>query len=507
MTKLLILFALMATLTFADDTVTTVRDNTMKNPDVNADGHTNGCPYIRLYTLRKQLTIDRSKPVEGQPKAIFYHNLDCLDIDLNPLRDTFTEFSYDDDLLEDGEQPHLVQLPEGCPPPIVERTPTICENGVKLGRKFVSDVTEVLTKQMAENPAKVMLPEDSEELDTEALTKVLGDLTSLEEDIARLVNAAHDDVEDANPTVEKFPNGVESKTYEFPNSTVTVVSRPGSSPMPQPGSDNTERNVTHQPPYTGLVPGPDGEEVTGNHENGFGPHQAVPGQTMVPVDKAEVPEGFYHSTVVTNVHSDDPSNTLVEVILLETMTTESPPRSVTKKWIKKPEESDEFVYQGEVERIPDVADHSSFVEFSTDPRGATTEVRVDSPLRFYRPQPSVPVDIPESFYTQVGNVSEEFAESLQDLVSDKAKCMLDQIFHQKEYQIELVCASTAAADNHNAILQNEIVKELFCNGDCDAFVLGVRDAMMDHINANGNPDDFKIESKKYLGDIVAGSAN
>jgi hypothetical protein len=505
MTKALFIFAILSMAVFAEDYVT-IEDKTTKNPDINAAGHTNGCAYVRRYTVRKPLTIDHTRPEEGQPKSIYFHNLDCLDMNLDSIRDTFTEFSYDDDLLPQGELPHLTQLPEGCPPTLVARKPTICENGVKLGSHIVTDVTEVLTKQIAENPANLLTPEAKELLESEDLTQVAVDLESLQEDIAKLVNSTHDDIENVEPEVEEFPNGVVAKTYTFPNSTIAVVARPGTEPLPQPGTDNTDRVVEHRAPYTGTVTTPEGETINGDHTNGLGPEQAVPGKTMLPTNMEDVPEGFYHSTVETVVHNDDPENTVKETILLETMTTEEPPRSVTKRWIKPAGEED-FTYTGQTERVPNVVDNSSYSEQTTNPEGETTMTTVDSPLRFNRPEPSSPLDIPAEFLTSVGNVTEEFSDKLQDLVSSKAECMLDQIFHQKTYKIELVCAKTAAEDEHSEILKNELVKQLFCGDSCDDFLLQVRDQMMDHINAGGLADDFKIKSKTYVGDIVAGAAN
>lgn len=505
MTKALFIFALVSMAVFAEDYVT-IEDKTTKNPDINAAGHTNGCSYVRRYTVRKPLTLDHSRPEDGQHKSIYFHNMDCLDMNLDSIRDTFTEFSYDDDLLPQGELPHLTQLPEGCPPTLVARKPTICENGVKLGKHIVTDVTEVLTKQIAENPGNLLTPEAKEQLASEELTQIAVDLESLQEDIANLVNSTHDDIEDSDPEVEEFPNGVVAKTYNFPNSVISVVARPGTAPLPQPGTDTTERVVEHRAPYTGIVTTPEGETVNGDHTNGLGPEQAVPGQTMLPTDMEQVPEGFYHSSVETTVHNDDPEGSVKETILLETMTTEEPPRSVTKRWIK-PAGQEDFTYTGQTERVPNVLDNSSFSEQTTSPTGEITRVDVNSPLRFHRPQPSSPLEIPSDFLTAVGNTTEEFSNKLQDLVSNKAECMLDQIFHQKQYQIELVCAKTAAEDEHSEILKNELVKELFCGDNCDAFLLQVRDQMMDHINAGGLAEEFKIESKTYLGDIVAGAAN
>lgn len=530
MNKMLLLLALFG-LALAEgerSDVTTVVDKTFKNPDAEVDGRLKGCPYVRSYTLRKQLVLNEGLPESEQHKAIFYHNVDCLDVNLEMVqgRDTYTRFSYDDDLLPADQKPVLMDLPEGCPPTVISRTPTLCENGVELGKHIVSDVTEVLTKQMAEGVNKPLSPEEESTFDSETVTKIEADLKDLEEKIAKLVNSTHDDIEPEADEVEEFPNGVIAKKFTFPNSTVSIVSRPGATTAPQPGTDNTPVTPTHQPPFVGVVHDDDGNEVDANATNGLGPHQVHPGKTMLPKDLNEVEPGFFHSVVVTIVKSDDGTDEVVEKIVLETMTDETTPRSVTKRWVAKGpnagtstgpdgEEGTDgdapLEYMGMVERLPNTKDNSSYVETEYDNEGVKSEpVVFNAPFEFYRPPPPKDVELTPEFLESLGNVTEEFVEELEKLVSEKSLCLLDKIFHQKEYKIELVCSKTAAEDGQKKteILNNSIVKQLFCGGgNCDAFLRQVQDDMIAHTYAGKDPADFHIKSETYKGKIEQGAAH
>ena len=120
---------------------------------------------------------------------------------------------------------------------------------------------------------------------------------------------------------------------------------------------------------------------------------------------------------------------------------------------------------------------------------------MENPMRFDRPVSPGAVEVPASLYESLGAVAAEYGNVLQQVVAEKSKCLLDQIFHQKEYEIELVCATTATQSDDERVLENELVRELFCakyQGDCTLFLDDVKAAMFSHINNGGAAEDFKI---------------
>ena len=482
-------------------------DHTFKNPNPEEAGLKQGCIYYRTYTIRRLFHKNPKVDAESQPTYIFYHNFECYDMDLVQMGETQTEFSYDDHLLSESESPKLFPLPKGCPAPVVSRTPTECENGIKLGKHIVSDISQVLTKEMAENPIDVLLPSDVSLEHPDKITQVKIDLDSLEEDVKLLMNSFHDDMPNAADETEKFPNGVEKRVYSFPNSVVVVHNRAGGPELPSPGSNNEPIEPEHAPPYVGPLTDPEGNEVVATLTNGLGPKRAVPGETLLPKDMNNVPEGFYHSKTLSRVHEDSPDSPVVEEILLETMVTKDPRRHVTKRWSRDPRSEEEFTYKGMVERMPNVVDGSTVSEASYIPGEDTLFSVVDAPLRYFNPSPPGEINLTAEDFNKVGNMVENFTQALQDIVTEKAVCMLDKIFHQKTYKIELVCGESAATDDHFAILQNDIVKEVFCGGgSCNDFMIQVRDQMLAH---NNNPDadkgEFKIDSGTYKSDIIEGA--
>ena len=311
----------------ASDRVVT-EDKTYKNDNYLQEGHaTQNCKYIRAYVVKQK--------VESVPdhSNIFFHCTECLNANLELIGETLVKFSYDDDTTTN--QTPLMNLPPGCPPVNVARQPTTCENGVKLGKQFVSDVSEIVTKELVDNPLKVDLPVDNPDIVNEKVEEVKVKLDSLETQIEEVINAHHNDTDtrDLPDETEKFPNDVEKKTYTFPNSTVVVVSRP----LPE-GVEPAEPTDTTEPTFTGLFVGtvedPNGKPVDATPKDALGPEQTVPGETMLPKDLKDVPEGFYHSKTVTQVRDPKDPDTIVELIITETVVDSTKPVSMTKVWVK-----------------------------------------------------------------------------------------------------------------------------------------------------------------------------
>ena len=507
-----------------DPGVEVLSDKTQRNENKDEPGLTQGCHYIRLLNLKKRLEVDLSVPESHRKEYIYYHSLECMNMDLQEIRPAYITFSYDDQKLLDGESPVLQTLPPGCPPPVVARKPTICENGVKLGNHLVVDVQEILTKQMVDNPLKLQFDPNDPLLNSPEMQQVTVDLDAVEQKLEEYLQKYYDDVpnEPTPDSEERLPNDVVKQTYTYPdNSKLEVVSRPpseeqtvnpdGSPVHPEPGTDDTPVEVTHQ----GLesVPLPE-TGVLSNPNNGEGPHSTVPGKTMLPEDLSELPPGTVHTTRVVEARNPENPSEVVGVSVVEVLVSSNPRRQVTKTWTRGPEDDSPLVFQEYVERLPAVRDASVISEYTwtpetpTSPSTSNTEV-VDNPMRFDRPDLPSPVTVPEELYKDLGTVSQGYAEVLSEVVNQKARCLLDQIFHQKKYEIELVCAKTAAEADQN-LLQNELIRELYCGGkeaSCVEFLDDVKARMMAHVNTHGTSDGFAIEKKTYMGDIQAGAAN
>lgn len=587
MMSLLILGLVFGSSLSTDDNKTILQDTTQKNPNYEVEGHLlKDCKFLRTYTVKQ--------PVNSVPghSNIFFHCKECLDANLVMIGETDVWFNYDDDT---SAKTAMMRLPPGCPPVNVVRKPTVCENGVKLGKHVVSDVTQIVTKELVENPLNVLAPSDSPTLNPEDVNRVTVELESLEKEIEKALNAPHDDVDngDSPDSVEEFPEGVVRRVYTFPNTTVEVLTRP-LEPNTQPRVLGPDDTLAHEP----LNLGPVGETgVSADRNNGLGPEQTVPGETMVPENPAELLPGTYHTKTTTLVPSPENPNVYVEEIIVETLVDPTKPRIKTKTWTRdlttapvgepvgpdSPEGRDLRYPDGTVRRpdgttvgpdgsVTDPSGNTTHPDGTvTDPQGVTTnpttgevvetpetpvgsngkpvphgeptnppqfqryvekipipgtenkehtqlvqvrgedpnpETPVPTPLNFTMPPPPrQPFAIPPTLFTDVSNVADDLAQTLADTVNEKSKCLMDRIFHEKTYQIELVCASTAAKNEHDTLFQNDMVRELFCpSGNCNDFLEGVIENMIAHNLANTG-EDFSIDSKTYKSGILPGSGS
>ena len=501
-----------------DPNVQVIFDQTHRNEN-REEGHAMAdCHYIRKFTLRKDLHpgTNIADLEQGQHKHIYYHTVECMDMNLKLVRSAYTTFSYDDETLPEGTQPNYQLLPPGCPPPIVARKPTICENGVKLGKHIVSDVEEILTKQMADNPAQLNLDPNDPLLNTKEMHQVVVDLDSLEKQLEGVLQKVYDDMaNDPTPSsTEELPEGVVKNVYSFPNTEVVVYAKPpaegSESAHPEPGSDSSATNPVHMYPGTTTLSNGSPADAT----RGEGPERAEPGVTMLPEDPSKLPEGSFHSKRVNDVKNPTNPNEVVSQTLVEVLVTADPRRQISKTWTRPgSDESTPWAFVETKERLPATKDATVISEMTWNPDGSEQgqPKTYDNPMRFDRPQPAPEVEVPASLYSTLGTVAVEYGEVLKQLVAEKSKCLLDQIFHRKQYEIELVCATTATQAEEEAVLENELIRELFCSeydGDCTLFVDDMKAAMMAHINATGSHEGFGKEYKKsYWGDLEAGAAN
>lgn len=556
--KYFVLFAL-AAMVFAEkvidpESVDVVSDKTVKNDDFEVEGPTQGCYYIRSFTVRKRLEQNPNKDPSQQHSYIYYHCVECLNIDLHEVREPYVTFSYDDQNLSEDAEPTLIALPEGCPAPILPRTKTPCENGIELGKHLVSDVTEIVTKEIVENPLNLDLDPNDPNLNTEKLTEVTVELDTVSKEIAEALKKLHDDVDEPSTPddTEITPEGVEIEKYSFPDSEVVVTKLPpkmtgtepgpgteptggaGTSPtngtgseptggsesgtdngpgtgnepetFPEPGTDSTPVDVMHMPPYSGTVVDEDGKEVVVAPDEGLGPHRTTPGETMLPKDLSEMKPGTYHSKKTKTIKDPKDPNKVVGYEIVEVKITSDPRTHETKTWTKGPNEEDPVVYEGYIHRVPAVVDASKISEARYPPVGEPIVTVVDNPMRFTQPEPPKDFQLPPDLFDKIGNVSEIFTDAVEEIVTHKAECLLDKIFHQKKYEIELVCSKTAAEGEKSAILKNELIRKLFCNGgDCADVYQGWVDDMIT-ATANGQAAHFKIDKKTYIGELTAGPA-
>lgn len=584
MITILILGFVLGSSLSTDSDRTVLEDMTAKNPNYMVDGtELKDCKFVRTYII-KEATVNNA-----DYSHVYFHCTECLDANLVKVGETDIRFNYG----YGGNSPTpVLKLPPGCPITPVERKPTVCENGVKLGKHIVSDVTEILTKEMVSNPLSVLAPSDRPELNPEEVTKVTVELESLEAKLQELLNAPHDNVDngDAPDSTEQFPNNVVKRVYTFPNTTVEVLSRPleeGTQPRVLGVGDNLE--------HEGLNVGPVGETgVYADNMNGLGPEQTVPGETMAPENPADLSPGMYHTKTVTLVPNPENPNEYVEEIIVETLVDATKPRSRTKTWtrnlvdepvgtvdsqtqdevfpdgtVKKPdgsvvspdgsvtkpdgttqhpdgtvtdpngvttnpttgetvetpetpvgsngkpvphgEPTNPPMFQRYVEKIPvpgtDNREHTELVQVRGSP-GDQPPTPVPTSINFSMPPaPEHPFTVPADLFTDVDTVSKDFVESLTQVVANRSECLLDKIFHEKEYQIELVCAKSTSDDERNSILENHLVRDLFCNnGNCNEFLEGVIEQMVAHNLANTG-EEFKIESQTYKSGILPGSGS
>lgn len=516
------------------ESVDVVSDRTVKNDDFGGEGPTRDCYYIRSFTVRKKLEQDPTKDPSMQHSFIYYHCIECLNIDLHEVREPYVNFSYDDQDLKEDAEPVLIALPEGCPAPILPRKKTPCENGIELGKHLVSDVTEIVTKEMVENPLNLEIDPNDPNVNTEKMTEVTVALNSLSERIADELEKFHDDMPNAPDSSVTTPEGVHIETYTFPNSQVVVTAlgpdlsgtEPGTggepgpggetgtgsepSPLPetfpQPGTDDTPVEVVHMPPFSGTMIDENGNEIHVSPEQGLGPEQTTPGLTMLPKDLSQMKPGTYHSKKVRTIKDKDDPNVVTGYEITEVKITADPRTHETKTWTQGPNEGDEPVYTGYIHRVPAVADASRISEARYPPAEEPIITVVDNPLRFSQPDTPREVELSPELFSQIGNVAAGFTDAVESIVTEKAECLLDKIFHQKKYEIELVCSKTAAEGEKNAILKNELIRELFCNGgSCDQVYQGWVDEMIT-ATAEGNAAHFKIDKKTYVGELTAGPA-
>ena len=546
--KLVVLLALMfATYTTTPMNMTdadVVSDVTVKNNDINAEGVTKGCNYIRSFTVRKKLEKDPSKDASLQHEYIYYHCVECLNIDLHEMRAAYVTFSYDDQNLREDQAPTVMALPTGCPAPILPRKKTACENGIELGKHLVSDVTEIVTKQMVENPLNLQLDPTDPNLDTEKMNEVTVQLNSIQEKIKEALENYHDDMPNTPDSTVTTPEGVNVETFSFPNSQVVVTTRgfdnvetgpesgpetgpgsgpetgpgsgPGSGPetgsgsenFPEPGTDDTPIEVMHFPPFSGVVVDENGQEVVVGPEQGAGPEQLEPGVTMLPRDLSKLNPGTYHSKNVRKVVDKENPDTVLGYEMVEVKISADPRTHETKIWKKDgPSEDAPWVFEEYIHRVPAVVDASKISEARYPPVGEPLVTLVENPLRFVQPETPNQVDIPVELFDSMGNVAQGFTDALENIVTEKAECLLDKIFHQKKYEIELVCSKTAAESDKNAILKNELVRKLFCpEGNCDEFYQETVDRMIAHVAAGESEATFKIDKKTYIGELTPGAA-
>jgi hypothetical protein len=499
-----------------DPNVKVIMDQTHRNENTGPDSPTKDCHYIRKFTLRKDLqpgTLYENLK-SGQFKHIYYHTIECLDINLGIQGEAYTTFSYDDDQLPDGTNPIMQTLPPGCPPPILTRKPTICENGVKLGKHIVSDVEEIVTKQMADNPTELNFDPNDPVLNSDEMQKVVVDLDSLERDLESILQKVYDDM--ANPpspdATEELPNGVVKQVYSFPNTEVVVFKKDPEDDTvnpnhPDPGTDSTPTNPVHTNPLSSTLS--DGSPA--DRTKGEGPERTEPGVTMLPKDPSTLPPGTFHSKRVNDVKDPKDPAVTVSQTLVEVYVTSDPRRQISKTWTRPgSDDATPWAFVEVTERLPNVKDATVISEKTWDKDGNESEPKVyDNPMRFDKPVAPAPVNVPTSLYESLGVVAAEYGSALEKVVAEKSKCLLDQIFHKKEYEIELVCATTATQADEEKVLENELVKELFCGkykGDCSLFLDDVKAAMMAHVNSGGSAETFKIEKKTYQGELQAGAA-
>jgi hypothetical protein len=174
----------------------------------NPTEETKDCNYFRDYEVVYNFeTADK--------KHIYYYMFQCLDNEFAVVKSK-VRFNYD------GSENRL-ELPEGCIPPSVPKTPdNPCQNGFDLGEEVIRDVSTMVIKKLVNHPQDVPENEFTMSIDTDKLDEVNQKLPELTKMLDELLVKNHEsNPEDREPKdVIENEDGTKTHVYHFVNGDV-----------------------------------------------------------------------------------------------------------------------------------------------------------------------------------------------------------------------------------------------------------------------------------------------